>query len=178
MISSSEAAASTVDGGRSKLPRRQWSLEEKRRIMVEVLQPGASVAKVARHHGVNANLVFNWRKTVSVDEPILPSGTSVQTPSAMALSRAATAEEGAAQTFIPIGIFGRTEDERPAMVAQPPTAHGGQTLPERTAMSQPPAEARVGMIEINLPDGTRVRVDAFVNERALRRVLAVLKAVS
>jgi hypothetical protein len=27
------------------------------------------------------------------------------------------------------------------------------------------------MIEIDLADGTRLRVDAFVNERALRRVL-------
>jgi len=35
-----------------------------------------------------------------------------------------------------------------------------------------------GMIEIDLVDGVRLRVDAFVNERALRRVLAVLKAAS
>jgi transposase len=35
---------------------------------------------------------------------------------------------------------------------------------------------RVGVIEIELADGTRLRVDAFVNERALRRVLAALKA--
>ncbi len=31
------------------------------------------------------------------------------------------------------------------------------------------------MIEIDLPEGVRVRVDAFVNERALSRVLRVLK---
>jgi transposase len=35
---------------------------------------------------------------------------------------------------------------------------------------------RVGVIEIELADGTRLRVDAFVNERVLRRVLAALKA--
>jgi transposase len=34
------------------------------------------------------------------------------------------------------------------------------------------------MIEVDLADGTRLRVDAFVNERALRRVLTVLKAAS
>ena len=37
------------------------------------LFPGASVADLARRHGVNANLVFNWRKTaravLSVAEP-------------------------------------------------------------------------------------------------------------
>jgi transposase len=39
-------------------------------------------------------------------------------------------------------------------------------------------QARPGLIEIDLPDGTRLRVDAFVNERALRRVLAVLRATA
>jgi len=44
-------------------PKRQYrSLEEKRRIVEETLAEGASVALVARAHGVNANLVFNWRR--------------------------------------------------------------------------------------------------------------------
>ena len=40
--------------------RRYRSLEEKQRIVGEALAEGASVARVARMHGVNANLVFNW----------------------------------------------------------------------------------------------------------------------
>ena len=41
--------------------KRQFrSLEEKQRIVGEALAEGASVARVARAHGVNANLVFNW----------------------------------------------------------------------------------------------------------------------
>jgi transposase len=41
--------------------RRQYrTLEEKQRIVGEALAEGASVARVARVHGVNANLVFNW----------------------------------------------------------------------------------------------------------------------
>ena len=44
------------------LKRRYRGLEEKRRIVEETLAEGASVALVARAHGVNANLVFNWRK--------------------------------------------------------------------------------------------------------------------
>ncbi len=35
---------------------------EKRQIVEETLEPGASVAKVARLHGVNANQVFAWRR--------------------------------------------------------------------------------------------------------------------
>jgi len=43
--------------------KRQYrSVDEKRRIVQEALAEGVSVALVARAHGVNANLVFNWRK--------------------------------------------------------------------------------------------------------------------
>lgn len=37
-------------------------MEEKRRIVEEALQPGASVARVARAHGMNANQLFAWRR--------------------------------------------------------------------------------------------------------------------
>src|ERR1700745_162546 len=41
--------------------KRQYrTLEQKQRIVGDALAEGASVARVARAHGVNANLVFNW----------------------------------------------------------------------------------------------------------------------
>src|SRR5208283_210853 len=43
-------------------PRRRRPVAEKRRIVEETLEPGASVARVARAHGVNANQVFAWRR--------------------------------------------------------------------------------------------------------------------
>ncbi len=42
--------------------RRHRSKQERRCIVEESLEPGASVAVVARSHGVNANQVFHWRK--------------------------------------------------------------------------------------------------------------------
>jgi transposase len=42
--------------------RRRRSVEEKRHIVEETLEAGASVARVARRHAVNANQVFYWRK--------------------------------------------------------------------------------------------------------------------
>lgn len=42
--------------------RRQRSVAEKRRIVEETLAEGASVARIARAHGVNANQVFQWRR--------------------------------------------------------------------------------------------------------------------
>src|SRR3979411_640559 len=46
----------------SRTKRRRRSVEEKRRIVEETLEAGASVARVARRHAVNANQVFYWRK--------------------------------------------------------------------------------------------------------------------
>lgn len=42
--------------------RRTRSKQERRQIVEETFQPGASVAVIARQHGVNANQVFHWRK--------------------------------------------------------------------------------------------------------------------
>jgi transposase len=42
--------------------RRYRSKRDRRQIVEETLQPGASVAVIARRHDVNANQVFHWRK--------------------------------------------------------------------------------------------------------------------
>jgi transposase len=45
-----------------KRPRQMRTNEEKRRIVEETLVPGISLASVAFKHGVNANLLFSWRR--------------------------------------------------------------------------------------------------------------------
>ena len=42
--------------------RRRYSRELKAQILAECETPGASVAKVALGHGINANIVHGWRK--------------------------------------------------------------------------------------------------------------------
>lgn len=42
--------------------RRFWSSDEKRRMIAESFRRGASVSKVAQRYGVNANLLFTWRR--------------------------------------------------------------------------------------------------------------------
>lgn len=42
--------------------RRRYSRESKTQILAECEAPGASVAKVALGHGINANIVHGWRK--------------------------------------------------------------------------------------------------------------------
>ena len=41
---------------------RQHPLEFKRALVALSLEPGVSVARIAREHGVNANQVFSWRR--------------------------------------------------------------------------------------------------------------------
>src|SRR6266853_6547554 len=51
-----------LDETPKQVKRQRRSVEEKRRIVEETLAAGASVARVARRHAVNANQVFYWRK--------------------------------------------------------------------------------------------------------------------
>jgi transposase len=51
-----------VIGGVAAGPRRRRSAAERRRLVEETFEAGASVARVALKHGVNANQVFQWRR--------------------------------------------------------------------------------------------------------------------
>jgi len=51
--------------------RRSWALEQKRRIVEESLEEGASIAEVARRHDLNANQLFAWRRQFGA-EPAAP----------------------------------------------------------------------------------------------------------
>ncbi len=51
--------------------RRSWALEEKRRIIDESLEDGASIAVVARRHDLNTNQLFTWRRQFGI-EPTAP----------------------------------------------------------------------------------------------------------
>src|SRR5690242_5890743 len=81
--------------------------------------------------------------------------------------KAAAAGSSAAVAFVPLGVVGEADPAAPAL------------LPPSEAPSSPQrAEAGAGAIEIALPNGSRVSVDAFVNEQALSRVLRALKGVA
>lgn len=74
-----------VSAGKKKQRRR--TIKERRDIVEETLVPGASVARVARRHEVNANQVFYWRKLycegrlgISVATPLLPVKVKTERP--------------------------------------------------------------------------------------------------
>ena len=76
--------------------RQRLSIAEKRRIVEETLAPGASLARVARAQGVNANQVFGWRRLylagrLGEQKPgikLLPVRVSESKPAAVALEPA------------------------------------------------------------------------------------------
>jgi transposase len=55
-----ESDGAAIPSSRPK--RKMRSKLERRQIVEETFVPGASVAVIARSHGVNANQVFYWRK--------------------------------------------------------------------------------------------------------------------
>jgi transposase len=77
-----------------------------------------------------------------------------------AAAAAAVGSSGAVE-FVSLGVLGEADNQAPAMLSPP--------------RSRQPGESRAGAIEIALPNGSRVSVDAFVNEKALSRVLRAMK---
>lgn len=74
----SAAIAAAGSGKHEKRARR--SAAERRRIVEETLAPGASVARVARSYGINANQVFAWRRLHMAGKLVDARKTSAITP--------------------------------------------------------------------------------------------------
>ena len=65
--------ASSIKGHK----RRSWTIEEKRRIIEESLEPGASIAKVARRYNMNANQLCTWRRLYGVQPATMQALASI-----------------------------------------------------------------------------------------------------
>jgi transposase len=68
--------------------RRRYGADLKAQILAECNVPGASVAKVAMAHGINANIVHGWRKqareagVATVSERFVPVAIAQVAPAA------------------------------------------------------------------------------------------------
>ena len=137
--------------------RRTRSLDERKMIVEEALAPGVSVAAVARRHGLNANLVFKWirrsreggidrRREPAKDEPVVVAPLEKDGPA-----------------FVPMKLLELDTASAPSrsdVIAKP--------------ARQTRRSARRGAMEISLPNGAKVSLDAEVDAEALRRVLSAL----
>jgi transposase-like protein len=87
--------------------RRYWSIEEKRRIVQETLCSSASVASLAREHGLNANQLFYWLKLYHAGQ--LEPSTHVESSSDVRLLPVTVADEASHQSHGDAGAAqGRT----------------------------------------------------------------------
>jgi transposase len=79
-----DANSTAVIATKRRGPYRQHEPAVKRSIVEEAPQPGASVARIARKHGINANQVFLWRKAYR--EGLLPESMPTLLPVTLAPS--------------------------------------------------------------------------------------------
>ncbi len=124
--------------------RRRWSLEQKQDIVAESLGPGLTPTEVARKHGISSGQLYRWRREL----------LTVQT-----------------------AMVARSTPRFAEVVAQLPSGPSdGYPIPTvETPAPRLPALARPdGLIELVLPGGVVVRLDAHVDAGALRRVLGAL----
>ena len=94
--------------------RRFRSVSEKRRIAELTFEPGASVALVARAHGVNANQVFKWRRALKRGELNEASAASTaMLPVSLSGSHEITGELREADAQAPPPVVGAIHIELP-----------------------------------------------------------------
>jgi transposase len=100
--------------GKVRRIRRSWPVAEKRQVVELRLAAGASVARVARAHGVNANQAFVWRRAFERGElvesaalatALLPVTVSV--PDEVAVEESGQPEPPATSGYIHIEFPGR-----------------------------------------------------------------------
>ena len=126
--------------------RRIWTPEQKRKIVLESLGRELTPTEVARKHAISSGQLYTWRQEI-LGRPLGQ------------LSRSAPS-------------FAQVE-MAPALNPQDALAPRPVELPTVPASTAPPRPE--GLIEIVLPGGVTLRVDAQVDSRALRRVLGVLE---
>jgi transposase len=129
--------------------RRRWSTEDKLKVLLDALEPGASIAAVADRHGVSRNLLYTWLRLAR--EGRMP-GLSIGTKAAAA--------------FVPV------------QVASEPIVRPAVTAPEPPPRQIAPPRRRTSIIEITLANGRVVKVDESIDAEALARIVAVLDRAS
>jgi transposase len=126
--------------------RRSWSVEQKREIVAESLEPGMAAIAVARRHGISSGQLYTWRRQLREGQ----FGGECQLPARFAHVAVLTGPQ-----------------QRESVVTSARREAGSTSV--RAAVTR-----AGGTIEIALPGGVSVWVDAQVDSDALRRVLAAL----
>jgi transposase len=102
--------------GSGQRVRRRRSVSEKVAIVRLTMEPGASVAEIARAHGVNANQVFKWRRLLEsgrlgdvsgTPTALLPVSVSAEFESTPERTQEASVDQPSSGGAIHVELFGR-----------------------------------------------------------------------
>lgn len=140
---------SVIATGRRKR-RPNFSTDFKRQLAQQASEPGVSVSHLAQQHGINANMLFKWRRHWM-------AGLFDAAPGP--------------QVMLPVAIV-----EAPVSVA-PEVTTRHLSAPAPIPAPVPAADAGVvrhGMIEIQIADAT-VRFDGQADLATLRSVIRMLR---
>jgi transposase len=135
----------------TRIKRQYRTAEEKRQIVEETLATGVSVAVVARTHGVNANLVFHWRKLYHAGLLADRSATSLGPARASGVR------------LLPVRVAEEMQNQPPVPAAVSPqdsVDHEAEVMP--------------GSMELTLAKA-QIRITGRVDAQALRVVLECLR---
>ncbi|UYY76801.1 transposase [Sphingomonas sp. R1] len=138
--------------------RRIYSDAEKAVVVAEASAPGVTVGEVSRPLGIAESLIYNWRSA----------------------QRKASNVASEPLQFISYGKVSDAPPPEPGMAPTPASLERSAAKPSSSAgptedLVRPHPGARPGGIDIELPCGVRLSVDTYVNEKALARVLRVLR---
>ena len=162
--------------------RPAYSAAFRARVVAESSAPGCRAPDLARRYGIHVSLIYRWRRMAKAQMKVASSArVRRQRPDTMDVASEPPV------TFIPVGIVGQSERAvrlptdvhgTPASDTDVSTASGAVSRRPRTAVARRDREERPSLIEIDIAGGATLRVDATVDDGALRRVLAVLRSLS
>lgn len=132
-------------------PRRQHEKSFKAELVARCLLPGASVAAIALAGGINANLLFKWRRD-HLRSQRLGSATSLSS-----------------SVLVPVHVDS-------AIDADAGNSHSSAPLPASTALVVAPQRSvrTTGIIELDIA-GAQLRLRGPVDEASLCSVLRALR---
>lgn len=139
--------------------RRRYSDADRAAVLAQCDVPGATIVGVARQLGMSPSLIHGWRKRQR--EMALLTGEPLQFVPYGEVSSGSAAESAV--------------ELRGTEIAASSRAAARETGPTQEELIRPNPGLRPGGIDIDLPGGVRLSVDTYVNEKALARVLRVLR---
>lgn len=126
--------------------RPNFPVDFKMRIAQQACEPGVSVSQLAQQHGINANMLFKWRRH-------LLAGLFDTTRHH--------------QVMLPVAIVGTLKASAPVVTTK-------RQADPVTGSTTNADVGRHGVIEIQIADAT-IRVDAHVDPTTLHAVIRMLR---